>query len=83
MEAAPQVRDALLRIQTEYIEMPQLKLTAPQVQRLWSLPKDVCEAALAALIEREFLMHSSDGAYIRYHLRRTQVEGIEQLLRAS
>ena len=48
MEATPQVREALVRIQTEYIEMPQLKLTARQVQRLWSLPTEVCEAALAA-----------------------------------
>lgn len=83
MEAALQVRNALLKVQTEYIEIPQLKLTAPQVQRLWSLPKDVCEAVLAALIQRGFLVHSSDGAYMRSHARRTQVDRVEQLVRAS
>ena len=32
MEAASHVREALVRIQTEYVEMPHLKLTARQVQ---------------------------------------------------
>jgi hypothetical protein len=65
MEVTAEVRDALLRIQTEYIEMPDLKLTARQAQRLWSLRHDVWEAALAALLGRHFLVRTSDGSYIR------------------
>jgi hypothetical protein len=34
MEATSPVRDALTRIQIEYVEMPQLRLTARQVRRL-------------------------------------------------
>ena len=47
MEATGHVRDALLRIQTEYVEMPDLKLTGRQAQRLWNLSHEVSEAALA------------------------------------
>src|SRR4029078_246568 len=35
MEVTPLLREALTRIQTEYVEMPHLKLTAQQVRRLW------------------------------------------------
>ena len=76
---APQLRDALLRIQTEYIEMPQLKLTARQAQRLWSLSNEVWEAAVAALIKTRFLMQTPEGTYARGGWR----AGIEPLRRAS
>lgn len=65
MDAGPCVRDALVRIQIEYLEMPQLQLTARQVERLWSLPTEVCEAALRTLLQQGFLARASDGAYIR------------------
>ena len=39
IDARPHVQEALFRIQIEYVEMPQLKLTARQVQRPWSLPR--------------------------------------------
>ena len=52
MEATAEVQNALLRIQTEYVEMPDLKLTARQAQRLWNLSRDVWETALAVLIGR-------------------------------
>ena len=83
METAPQVRDAVVRIQIEYVEMPQLKLTARQVQRLWSLPPEVCEAALATLIRKGFLAQSSEGAYIRRGAPRVSRDRIESLVRAS
>ena len=83
MEATPQVRDALVRIQTEYIEMPDLKLTGRQAQRLWNLTSDVWEAALAMLLGKRFLIQTRDGAYVRYGAIRARVEAIESLLRAS
>src|SRR5713226_2402832 len=47
-------RFAFTRIQLEYIEMPDLKLTEAQVRRLCNLPHDVCAAALAALLQAGF-----------------------------
>ena len=89
MEATAEVRDALLRIQTEYVEMPDLKLTGRQAQRLWNLPHNVWEAALAALIGKHFLVQTPSGSYVRrgaMHAR-TQAPGgpggIDALLRAS
>jgi hypothetical protein len=65
MEATAHVRDALLRIRTEYVEMPDLKLTGRQVQRLWNLSQEVCEAALALLLREGFLAQTANGRYVR------------------
>src|SRR4051812_28609691 len=46
------------RIAVEYIEMPDLKLTAGQACRLWNIPADVCDLALAALVTRGFLLQT-------------------------
>jgi len=83
MEATPEVRNALLRIQTEYVEMPDLKLTARQAQRLWNLSHDVWETALAVLIGKQFLAETRDGSYVRVSSTRARVRTIEPLLRAS
>jgi hypothetical protein len=66
MEAMPPLRDALDRIQIEYVQMPHLKLTARQVQRLWNLSTEVCETALAALLQTGFLVQTTDGTYVRF-----------------
>ena len=83
MNTTPDLRTALLRIQTEYVEMPDLKLTARQAQRLWNLSHEVWEAALAVLIGRRFLVKTRDGAYVRSGSTRERVAAIEALLRAS
>jgi Fic family protein len=58
--------NALLdRIRREYLEMPGLRLTVPQARRLWGVPQDVCEDALARLVEEGFLRRTVDGAFIR------------------
>jgi len=56
---------AATRIQVEYNEMPDLKLTRPQVRRLCDLPADVCDAALDALVQAGFLARVRDGSYLR------------------
>ena len=56
---------ARARIQIEYIEMPEMKLTLAQVGRLCNLPKDVCEAAIASLVEIGFLSTSTTGSILR------------------
>jgi hypothetical protein len=83
MEAGTELRNALLRIQTEYVEMPDLKLTARQAQRLWCLSHDVWEAALAILIGKQFLVQTRDGSYVRSGVMRAMVGGIESLAQAS
>jgi hypothetical protein len=58
------VRDWLPLIQAEYLEMPGLKLTRPQVQRLWALDPDVCDALLEALVASDFLKVTRQHAYV-------------------
>jgi hypothetical protein len=66
MGAQPQTRDDVLRrVQGEYIEMPGLRLTSAQAQRLWGLDRAACEALLGALVDEKFLFRTRDGAFIR------------------
>lgn len=55
----------LRRIQREYLEMPGLRLTQAQAQRLWDLDRTTCRTALATLTERGFLKRTPAGSYIR------------------
>ena len=57
--------DVLQRIQGEFVEMPGLRLTAAQAQRLWGLERDVCNALLGALVDAKFLAQTRDGAFVR------------------
>ena len=59
------IDDVIQRIQGEYVEMPGLRLTPAQAQRLWGLERDVCNALLGALVDAKFLAQTRDGAYIR------------------
>ena len=56
---------ACSRIQTEYIEMPDLKLTPAQVRRLCGLRTDVCDAALRLLLANGFLLQTANGSLLR------------------
>lgn len=55
----------LLRIQSEYREMPGLKLTEVQARRLWNLDGHTCSLVLTTLLERRFLKRTASGIYIR------------------
>jgi hypothetical protein len=59
------IDDVLQRIQGEYVEMPGLRLTPAQAQRLWGLERDVCNALLGALVDAKFLSQTRDGAYVK------------------
>ena len=66
MAAQHQVReDVLRRVQGEYIEMPGLRLTTAQAQRLWGLDRAACDALLGALVDAKFLFRTRDGAFMR------------------
>jgi hypothetical protein len=76
-------RFAFTRIQVEYIEMPDLKLTPAQIRRLCDLPQDICEVAILALEESGFLWRAPDGRFIRRALGRPGREISEPLASES
>lgn len=57
--------DARLRIQIEFIEMPGLKLSRDQVQRLCGVPHELCDEALDTLVRSGFLRRKTDGMFLR------------------
>ena len=57
--------EVLRRVQGEYIEMPGLRLTTAQAQRLWGLDRAACDALLGALVDAKFLFRTRDGAFVR------------------
>jgi ribulose bisphosphate carboxylase small subunit len=59
------VERALELIRMEYAEMPDLKLTFWQAQRLWDLSDELCHRALSDLTRCGFLTLLKDGSYIR------------------
>jgi hypothetical protein len=52
------------RIQAEYLEMPGLQLTKPQVRRLWALEDHTCDVLLEELIATHFLRRTPRDAYV-------------------
>jgi len=69
MAAQQQPLDVLQRVQGEYIEMPGLRLTTAQAQRLWGLDRAACDALLSALVDAKFLFRTRDGAFVRSDVR--------------
>jgi len=64
VEAVPIERDTL-RLRNEFLEMPGLVVTIPQVARLFGVRLDHA-AEMLKLLEREgFLTHTAAGAYRR------------------
>jgi hypothetical protein len=53
------------RIRAEYLEMPGLRLTAEQVQRLCGLDQTMCQTVLDELVTAKFLCVKPDGHYVR------------------
>jgi len=47
------------------MEMPGLRLTVTQAQRLWGLDRAACDTVLSALVGVEFLIRNHDGAFVR------------------
>jgi hypothetical protein len=59
-------RDELIwRICCEYKEMPGLRLTTKQAQRLWGLDPATCGDVLRELVASSFLSCSTDGYYTK------------------
>lgn len=59
------IDNVLQRIQGEFVEMPGLRLTSAQAQRLWGLDRAVCDELLGTLVEAKFLSQTRDGSFVR------------------
>jgi hypothetical protein len=59
----------LVRMRSEYREMPGLRLTAHQAYRLWNLDAPLCDALLDELVHSGFLRRSADGCFVRADAR--------------
>lgn len=65
-DSTPMNDDAVMRrVQGEFLEMPGLRLTQGQAERLWGLDSISCAAMLNALVEAKFLFRTRDGAFMR------------------
>jgi len=53
----------LNRIRAEYLEMPGLRLTFQQMQRLFGIERTVCQTVLDSLVDAWFLCAKLDGRF--------------------
>ena len=53
------------RIRGEFLEMPGLRLTLAQAQRLCGVERALCQRVLGTLVEAGFLCVKTDGTYTR------------------
>jgi hypothetical protein len=56
---------AFNRIRAEYVEMPGMRLTPEQVERLSGVNRTVCRHVLDDLVRAQFLAIAGDGTYGR------------------
>jgi hypothetical protein len=58
-------QQAFMRIHAEFAEMPGMRLSLAQVQRLAGIEGSVCQSVLVDLVRSGFLAVSADGSYVR------------------
>ena len=58
-------QQAFTRIYAEYVEMPGMRLTPSQVQRLCGVDISICTFVLDDLVRAKFLCAAPDGRYVR------------------
>ena len=58
-------QDVVERVRSEYLEMPGMRLTSRQVQRLCGIGPALCEAVLDSMVKSRFLSVRPDGTYVR------------------
>jgi len=59
------MRRTIERLRAEFLEMPGLRLTVAQVQRLCGVDSTICQTVLDALVDLKFLRVNPDGTYTR------------------
>ena len=60
-----EVDGVLLRVRGEYLEMPGLRLTPAQAQRLFGLDALAAQSVIEALVDARFLQRRPDGTFVR------------------
>jgi hypothetical protein len=73
----------LRRVQSEFLEMPGLRLTEPQARRLWNLDAGTCSALLTLLVEARFLFRTRDGAFMRFEQAKPIAAALAQRTRVT
>ncbi len=63
------IADLVVRIAGEFREMPGLRLTPAQAQRLWSVDRPTCEGVLNALVDAKVLSARPDGTFALHSSR--------------
>jgi hypothetical protein len=58
-------RATLSRVRSEFDEMPCLRVTADQARVLFGLPSAASESVLGSLVREGFLVHTTEGQYVR------------------
>ncbi len=76
------LENLLRRIQGEYLEMPGLRLTPAQAQRLWGLTKHECESLLHLLLDTRFLRRTRDGAFVLFDVNSPVPGGVDKTVAA-
>jgi hypothetical protein len=61
---APSLTEWLHIVQAEYLEMPGLQLTKPQIRRLWGIEEAICDVLLERLLQAQFLRRTPRDAYV-------------------
>jgi hypothetical protein len=64
MAAAAVDETIVRRARAEYLEMPGLRLTSAQAQRLWGLDRHTCDELLTTLTQVHFLARTRDGSFV-------------------
>jgi hypothetical protein len=59
------VQAVIERLQAEYMEMPGLRLTPEQIQRLCGVEQKICQLVLDSLVDAKFLCRKPSGVYAR------------------
>ena len=59
------IESTLERLRAEYLEMPGLRLSVAQIERLCGVDRIVCQAVLDALVDARILRVNPDGTYAR------------------
>jgi hypothetical protein len=65
LQSAMTYKTTLTRLRAEYLEMPGLRLTREQAQRLCGIERALCKAVLDTLVGENFLCVKPDGSYAR------------------
>jgi hypothetical protein len=64
--AEPLLAERLRVVRAEYLEVPGMHLTKAEMQRLWGLDAQTCDALVATLVGSRFLRLTRHDRYARF-----------------